>query len=206
MERRASLDEAKQILGSNFIGADELNKISEALAVKIPEIVPQLPFDVKTLEGLNSDYLLILGVSQLRDGRPLTINALRNIFGTNDGLNSPCFYNQDWYLNEEFINVPLVQQWYLVRKNVIEETRAVNPDLILKSHSFPSAILCTYAFLASWFHSGKILWEFDFVWCSDKDHNGDRIYVGKYRDIDGVNKDGFSIHRHLSLRNCYGAI
>lgn len=53
---------------------------------------------------------------------------------------------------------------------------------------------------------GEKLWYHDFVWCSDVDHNGDRIYVGKYNDIDGVNKDGFSIHRHLALRLCYGCI
>ena len=30
--------------------------------------------------------------------------------------------------------------------------------------------------------------------------------LGKYHDVDGVNKNGFSIHRHLSLRPCYGCI
>lgn len=51
-----------------------------------------------------------------------------------------------------------------------------------------------------------MLWKHDFVWCSDMDHNGDRIYVGKYHDISGVNKNGFSIHRHLALRECYASI
>ena len=59
---------------------------------------------------------------------------------------------------------------------------------------------------AYFYTNRKILWPYDFIWCSDFDHNGDRIYVGKYHDIDGVNKDGFSIHRHLALRICYASI
>lgn len=48
-----------------------------------------------------------------------------------------------------------------------------------------------------------MLWYHDFVWCEDLDHNGDRIYVAKYHDVDVINKNGFRIHRHLALRPCY---
>ena len=60
--------------------------------------------------------------------------------------------------------------------------------------------------MLAYFARKEYLWWHDFVWCSDVDHNGDRIYVGKYHDIDGVNKNGFSIHRHLALRPCYGSV
>lgn len=53
-------------------------------------------------------------------------------------------------------------------------------------------------------HDQYLLYH-DFVWCVDVDHNGDRIYVGKYHDIDGINKNVFSIHRHLALRQCYAS-
>jgi hypothetical protein len=125
----------------------------------------------------------------------------------NPEIQEPCFYNQDWYLKEDFIQSTLENRWYLLKKNVIEESRAVLPDVLLKQKmSFPSAILCTYTFFAYYYAAGELLWYHDFVWCSDTDHNGDRIYVGKYHDIDDVNKNGFSIHRHLALRNCYAAI
>jgi hypothetical protein len=75
-----------------------------------------------------------------------------------------------------------------------------------KHVKFPSAILCVYAFFAYYCSYGEMLWHNDFVWCLDTDHNGDRIYVGKYHDVDGVNKNGFSIHRHLSLRSCYASV
>ena len=66
--------------------------------------------------------------------------------------------------------------------------------------------MCTYTFFVFYLCRHEKIWNHDFIWCSDRDHNGDRIYVGKYHDIDGVNKNGFSIHRHLALRPCYGAI
>ena len=50
-----------------------------------------------------------------------------------------------------------------------------------------------------------MLWRHDFIWCDDSDHNGDRIYTGRYIDPNGINKNGFNIHRHLSIRPCYGA-
>ena len=111
-----------------------------------------------------------------------------------------------WYDKEDFIDIPMEDGWFLIRKNVYEDSRAVQPAELMKEHAFPSAIRCTYAFFAAWFTAEIRLWEHDFVWCSDTDHNGDRIYVGKYHDIDGVNKNGFSIHRHLALRPCYGCI
>jgi hypothetical protein len=103
----------------------------------------------------------------------------------------------------------LENRWYLLKKNVIHETRAMSPVEIMGEHPnfhFPSAILCAYAFFACCFVRKEYLWLHDFVWCDDVDHNGDRIYVGKYHDVSGVNKNGFSIHRHLALRQCYGAV
>ena len=114
---------------------------------------------------------------------------------------------QDWYLHEDFIDHPLETKWYLVRKTVVEDSRAVMPEQLMERRMvFPSAILVAYTFFAYYFQTGEYLWYHDFVWCCDVDHNGDRIYVGKYHDIDGVNKNGFSVHRHLALRNCYAAI
>ena len=109
-------------------------------------------------------------------------------------------------MKEEFIDVVIPQDWFLIRKNVYEDSRAVMPDELELNHSFPIAIRCVYAFFTAWLCLNIKLWWHDFVWCSDRDHNGDRIYVGKYHDVDGVNKNGFSIHRHLALRPCYGAI
>ena len=79
-------------------------------------------------------------------------------------------------------------------------------NIISKGIKFPSAILCVFTFFAYYYSYNQMLWYHDFVWCEDVDHNGDRVYVGKYHDVDGINKNGFSIHRHLALRPCYASV
>jgi len=206
MEGKTTIEEASLILGRNLIGPAELKKISPHLAVKTTFSVPDIPYSAEYLRNLGTDYLLILGSPEFDDGRALNIMALREKFGMDSTLSEPCFYNQDWYLNQRFIFNQLPFEWFIIRKTVIDSTRAVDPGQLEKEHNFPSAIQCTYAFFVTWLCIGELLWEYDFVWCNDKDHNGDRIYVAKYRDIDGMNSNGFSIHRHLALRNCYGSV
>lgn len=197
--------EAKRIMGNNCIGAEELSKIKQ-MKLSIPDVIPEVPFSKEFLVKKKDDYLLILGVSKFSDGAPVTIRNLQKIFGKNPEIIEPCFYNQDWYENEKFIDISLEDGWYFIRKTVYEDSRAVQPQELIKTYSFPSAVCCAYAFFTSWLTLDIKLWNHDFVWCSDIDHNGDRIYVGKYHDVDGVNKNGFSIHRHLALRPCYGCI
>ena len=205
MNETIILDRAKTIMGENFIGVDELKKISW-LKVEDTQYIPEIPFSEEELINKKNEYLLILGLDSLSDGRKITIRNIQTIFGKNPDQKEPCFYNQDWYEKEAFIDIPMNAGWFLIRKNVYEESRAVLPTELIKTFRFPAAITCVYAFFVSWFSRDIKLWYHDFVWCCDTDHNGDRIYVGKYHDVDGVNKNGFSIHRHLELRPCYGCI
>lgn len=207
MERVTTIKEAKEIMCNNFVGPAELGLISDKMGIIAPTNYPEIPFSYKELLEKQEDYILILGLTKMRDGSTLTIKTLRNHFGITPDISEPCFYNQDWYLNEAFIKKSVNFKWYLVKKVVIASSRAQQPVDILKNNiCFPSAILTAYTFFAYFFAKDEILWKYDFIWCSDFDHNGDRIYVGKYLDVDGINKNGFSIHRHLALRNCYGAI
>lgn len=204
MEREA----VKQLFGDNFIGKEELKPIFNAIGFDDVEIKESpINFSDSDLRKAAADgYILIYGMEQ-REGQRITLRFLREKFGINPDVYQPCFYNQDWYMAEDFMDVSLNEQWYLIKKDVIETSRAVQPnELILRGVDFPPAILCGYTFFAYYFARKEYLWWHDFVWCCDKDHNEDRIYVGKYNDIDGVNKNGFSIHRHLALRSCYGAI
>ena len=200
-----SIAEAKKIMGENFVGVDELRQIEE-LKFSIPNNQPEVKFSADRLERIKDDYLLILGLSEFEDGSPVTIRNLIKIFGKNPALSEPCFYNQDWYEKEAFIDIQMENQWFLIKKNVYEESRAVQPGELQKKYIFPSAVRCCYSFFVTWLSKNTKLFYHDFVWCSDTDHNGDRIYVGKYHDVDGVNNNGFSIHRHLGLRACYGCV
>ena len=190
---------------NNIIGPEAL-RAAAALDLQVPPQVPPIPFPPEELAAKQADYLLILGLSRFADGTPVTVRTLRARFGMDPAVSEPCFYNQDWYEKEAFIDRPMEEGWFLIRRRVWDDSRAVQPAELMKTHDFPTAVRCAYAFFAAWFTRGERLWEHDFVWCSDTDHNGDRIYVGKYEDVDGVNKNGFSVHRHLALRPCYGCL
>ena len=202
---RSTIDRLKQLFGKNLIGPDEVKPLLERIGAG--EItIPELNYSLEELGQYAKDYLLVMGLPSV-GGRPVTIRTLREAFGVDPDASEPCFYNQDWYMKEHFIDRQMDARWYLLRKEVVEASRAVMPEqLMAEDYAFPTAILCAYAFFAYWFCYDEKLWYHDFVWCSDTDHNGDRIYVGKYHDVDGVNKNGFSVHRHLALRSCYAAV
>ena len=207
MEGTTSIKEAKRLFGNNFIGNDELNEISSLFPVNIDSNLSSIPYPLSKLEQYAKEYILILGSDTFKNNQPLNLLFLRERFGVNPEVSEPCFYNQDWYIAEEFMKTTLEKKWYLLKRDVLPDTRAEMPGIILKKEiHFPSAILCAYTFFVFYFAKKEFLWYHDFIWCNDTDHNNDRIYVGKYNDIDGKNKNGFSIHRHLALRNCYGAI
>ena len=201
-------EQVKRLFGLNFIGKDELKPFLKALGFGEVEIQEKAVVysDSDLQKAAKEGYILIYGVGQI-NGQNITLRFLRDRFGVNPDVSEPCLYNQDWYLKEDFMDVTLEAKWYLIKKEVFEESRAVMPgELSQQGMNFPPAILCGYTFFAYYMARGEYLWWHDFVWCCDTDHNGDRIYVGKYHDVDGVNKNGFSIHRHLALRPCYGSV
>lgn len=204
MERK----QIRQIFGINFIGKEELKPFFKVLGGDEEDILenPLQYSDADLKKAASEGYILIYGVGSI-NGQSITLKYLREKFGVNPDESEPCLYNQDWYMKEDFMDLTLDDRWYLIKKEVYEESRAVMPgDLTQQGLNFPPAILCGYTFFAYFYARNEYLWWHDFVWCSDTDHNGDRIYVGKYHDIDGVNKNGFSIHRHLALRPCYGSV
>lgn len=200
-------------MGDNFIGPLELSSISDRLSIPYDyHDIPPIPFSVEFLTQIANDFILILGVSYLKNGLPLTINAMRAIFGINPNIFEPCFYNQDWYLMENFAKQQTLNyKWYLLKKNINEDSRGVLPENYhggqVPNSCLPSAILCTFTFFMHYFASnGNLLWEKEYVWTCDRDHNGDQIYVGRYIDPMSMNVNGFSIHRHLSITKRYGII
>jgi len=206
MERNATLVEAQQIMGDNFIGIEDLKLICDKFPIILPPIYPDINFSKDELTQKKDDYILLIGLDEFKNSLPMTLNNLRSAFGVDPDLAEPCFYNQDWYLKEDFMSMKLETKWYLIRKKIIDSSRAIQPTILEEKHIFPSAVMCAYAFFVVWFTKNKVLWKNDFVWCNDFDNSDDRIYVGRYYDENGLSKNGFSIHRHLSIRNNYGVI
>ncbi len=197
------INDAKKIFKENFIGPDELIVKNNPINIKLPRKVPEIKVDISLINP--NDYILILGIEKLNNNDILNIENLVSIFGVQPKNKSVSFYNQDWYLGEEFAQLSLSNKWYLIQKKVINQTRGVTPNSNMEDH-LPSSILCAFTFFSWWFLRNEILWENDFIWCSDKDRYGDRIYVGKYLDLDDNARSGFSIHRHLSIKSNYGCI
>lgn len=189
----------------SMIGKEELRG-AKGINLATDGLLPEIKFSPIDLEEKKEHYYLILGIDKFADGSDVTIRNMIELFGKDPFLREPCFYNQDWYDNERFIDIPMKREWFLIRKQVYEDSRSRQPQVLKERYRFPSAIVCAYSFFVAWLSLGVKLWYHDYVWCSDEDHNGDRIYVGKYHDVEGINKNGFSIHRHLSLRDCYGCI
>lgn len=211
MEREFDFKEIKEIMGKNFIGVNEIERILPDMKLKDPQaftFLPKIPFCIEKLKKVSNSHILFLGIPILNDDKPVTINNLRSIFGVDPGFSEPCFYNQDWYLNEKFAAKTFKYGWYLISKNIDNSSRGktYNEDSFMSdSCQFPSAVLTSYLFFLNYFHSNKqILLEYDYAWNSDLDSNNDRIYVGSYRDRLGINKNGFEIHRHLSIKMNYG--
>jgi len=172
---------------------------------------PPIPFSEDTLKKCADSHLLVFTPVVFPNGTPITVNTLRERFGMDPAVLEPCFYNQDWYLKEDFAAATASDgKWHLLPLRVLEDARAKRPEEIEATlggwEAFPTAVTCAFAFFAYWLHTGgEALWKNDFLWCSDRDHNGDRIYVGRYEDPAGINKNGFNVHRHLALRSAYSA-
>ena len=204
-----NLADARAVFGGDLLGPEEIRDISARSgwtrgSLETPR-VPEMILEAGRREP--GAYLLLLGPASMNDGSPVTLRALRDWFGMDPAESEPCFYNQDWYLKEAFATEVRVEpDWHLLRKSVVPGSRGLDPDRVGVG-ILPSAVLCAYAFFSRCLHlGGERLWEHDYVWCSDLDHQGDRIYVGRYTDRAGINKNGFSIHRHLRIRENYGVI
>jgi hypothetical protein len=216
MERKNNYKKYEELMESNFIGPNQLSKVAKLLGImdpfKIKKGIPSINYDQGFLAKIRNDYILILGMPYNLNNEPLTINHFRTFHGTDPEKKEPCMYNQDWYLKEDFSSkFTLSLDWYLVRKNVIEESRGKNPDSFFSelnnNQKLPSAILSVYTFFVYYYlTNGEMLWKNDYLWCDDYDHNGDRIFVGRYIDPEGMNNNGFSIHRHLKIRKNYCSI
>ena len=90
MERNATIEEAKEIMGSNFIGIDELKSIQDRFPVFISDLIPEITYKIEELISKKSEYILILGVTHMQNGEQINLLTLRNYFGTDPYISEPC--------------------------------------------------------------------------------------------------------------------
>ena len=102
------------------------------------------------------------------------------------------FYSQSWFAREAFMRTlpsdPLP----------IRPSRLVRLGQVPKSSTgLPRAVDLAHLFLA---HPDDAIWG-SWLWCSDVDSSGQRIYVG---GVSSANGRRFEIHRYLHLTMQFG--
>jgi len=113
--------EAKDIMGTEFFGPDEVEK---AFGFEIDKnLIPDIPFSAQELlDAKANDQYLMLYVSNKADGAPITakelVSTLQEQF-ERDGKGK-IQYDADWYENEKFYatDTPRIA-WRLITKDVI---------------------------------------------------------------------------------------
>jgi hypothetical protein len=208
MERAFYLT-AKDILGIDFIGPDELNAICHSIGLKKIDSVnfPELLLTEDELHIIKGNNCILFAVNNLMEtGELISIATLRKAIRQDGGAGNIGFYNQDWYIKELFYSKQIESPfWAVLPKEIPLESRKKIPSDSDPSITLPSAIMVSYLFFVYYYHSnGTLLWKNDYIWCDDIDHNQDMIYVGRYEDPAGINQNGFSIHRHLKISPLYG--
>lgn len=113
------LEQAKEIMGSDFLGPDEIIN-AFGTAVEIEE-VPAIPFSRAELEQAKElGQMLILR-------QPLTMQQIGEALGDKVKDEGKVFYDTDWYKEEKFFTEELAQAgWALVSKEVVPDSTDKN--------------------------------------------------------------------------------
>lgn len=122
----AEIEQAKEILGADFIGPDEV-KAAFLDQVEI-STVPPIPFSKEELERARDlGQMLILRVNQAKDGTDLTMEKIHGLMDGKIKDEAKVLYKVDWYKDEDFYkkDKPAVS-WALVSKEVVQESSNKN--------------------------------------------------------------------------------
>jgi len=177
--------QARAIMGKNFLGVEE---VAEYFGIILTQDelakVAEIPFSEKTLEECKDTHILFLGVHHNKEGKPLTITSLREMF---PATSQPRFYSYEdaWYNKEKFATKETTElKWYLVRKVITEESRSENfqeQEKLLKEQEYrEKTVVYVYGMLLMFRATGERLFENDYVWCTDLDSDGYRVDVGYF--------------------------
>lgn len=104
------------------------------------------------------------------------------------------FHPQTWYLGEAFLDVELPEDVPPRSPSRLSHIGAVPPQV---APMLPLAVTLVAAYLRRPFDP---IWA-RYLWCRDKDAQGQRIYVGGVTDANGRK---FEIHRHLAITAQWG--
>lgn len=207
----AEIAAAKDLMGKNMVGPDarifegkDLGEIP-ALPANIMEILNskcELSNDGRTVA---ETHRLVLVPASI-DGKPLTLNALRE-FATEAGKGKdPSFYEQDWYDNEAFANKPLEKStWVLEYETVApkseNKTDAQQVALVEKLPNHRTAKILEHvgAMVFNDLENGARIYPSMYGRCEERSASGARVSAGSFV-AGGLIVDGnFGGYRHAYL-------
>lgn len=113
----ASMEKAREIMGKDFLGPEEIKK---ALGIEVDK-VPGIPFTANEIEKAKGlGQMFILRVEKASNGEPLTIEKIGDLLSGKDKDGGEVLYENDWYENENFfIEETARPGWALVSKESI---------------------------------------------------------------------------------------
>lgn len=188
----AEIAEAKELMGNKMVGPDA--RIFEG---KDLGEIPALPANI--LEILNSKcdlsndgrrvadtHRLVLVPASI-DGKPLTLNALRELATEAGKGKDPSFYGQDWYDNEAFANKPLEKStWVLEYQTVApkseNKTDAQQVALVEKLPNHRTAKILEHvgAMVFNDLENGERIYPSIYGRCEERSASGARVDAGHF--------------------------
>jgi len=180
-----SQERARSIMGKSFLGVEE---VGEGFGVQLSpeelEKVRDVPFSEGTLRECKDSHILFLGVERDKDGSPLTIQRLRDMFPTEG---QPCFCSypkatqpRDSYATTETPGL----RWYLVARRLREESRSKpywQQELFLRANEYrETAVVYVYMVFLMYRARRERLFREDLVWCKNVGADGAPVAAGYF--------------------------
>lgn len=173
-----SYHDAKIIMGTNFLGIDEVEK---AFGVKYSAgdraKLMQIPFDEATLKACANTHVLVAGF-------PASIDDIRSMVKGNAAKLFCSMAGKGWCNGEKFANIAVGVRWFLLRKEVVQnstsKTYGEQEKLIPQGEEIPFARDVVFVVMAMFITHGERLFEKVYVRCRDVSSNGYRVYVGYF--------------------------
>ena len=128
------MKEAREIMGKGFMGPEEIKTAFDFEPA--PSTIPEIPFDRSELQrAAELGQMLVLRVGKTVDGKPMTMDKIRDILSNKVKDGGKVLYNTDWYKDEAFFKDEQIEPcWALTstevipsstNKNYLEQTEAI---------------------------------------------------------------------------------
>jgi len=176
---------SRRIIGKNFLGVEEVAEhLGIGLTGKERARVRDIPYSEATLQQCKDSHILFLGVGRDKEGKPLTIRCLREMFPAGG---QPCFRSyprgsetEQAYSDKETPHL----RWYLIARSLREESRSKpywQQHLFLKENEYrEKAVVYVYMMLLMYKARGERLFERDLVLCRDVGSDGAPVIAGYF--------------------------